>query len=172
MFSSAPAAPIRQRPNPRSGRPIFHPRSYRHRVTPALLRQGARDHPGCASASASKAAGRPHSALGALGYKDTGQAPPVYRSRAPRSFGGARTARYLKRQNNEFHSRLVVVQKQHFGRSVFSLIVAGCSVFSGCSLERGWRCQCSPVPKSQKIIDLALSPIVILGRERIDAGID
>jgi hypothetical protein len=34
------------------------------------------------------------------------------------------------------------------------------------------RCQCSPVPKSQKIIDLALSPAVILGRERIDAGID
>jgi len=30
----------------------------------------------------------------------------------------------------------------------------------------------SPVPKSQKIIDLALSPAVILGRERIDAGID
>jgi hypothetical protein len=34
------------------------------------------------------------------------------------------------------------------------------------------RCECSPVPKSQKIIDLSLSPAVILGRERIDAGID
>jgi hypothetical protein len=29
-----------------------------------------------------------------------------------------------------------------------------------------------PVPKSQKIVDLALSPAMILGRERINAGID
>jgi hypothetical protein len=34
------------------------------------------------------------------------------------------------------------------------------------------RRECPPVPKSQKIINLALSPAVILGRERIDAGID
>ena len=33
------------------------------------------------------------------------------------------------------------------------------------------RRECPPVPKSQKIINLALSPSV-LGRERIDAGID
>jgi hypothetical protein len=33
-----------------------------------------------------------------------------------------------------------------------------------------WRCTGSPVPKSQKIIDLALSPAVILGRERVDAA--
>jgi hypothetical protein len=34
------------------------------------------------------------------------------------------------------------------------------------------RRDCPPVPKSQKIVDLALSPAVILGCERIDAGID
>jgi hypothetical protein len=34
------------------------------------------------------------------------------------------------------------------------------------------RRECPPVPKSQKIVDLALSPAMILGRERIDAGID
>jgi len=34
------------------------------------------------------------------------------------------------------------------------------------------RRKCPPVPKSQKIINLALSPSVILGRERIDACID
>ena len=34
------------------------------------------------------------------------------------------------------------------------------------------RRECPPVPKSQEIINLALSPTVILGRERIDAGID
>ena len=34
------------------------------------------------------------------------------------------------------------------------------------------RRECPPVPKSQKIINLALSPAVILGRARIDAGID
>jgi hypothetical protein len=34
------------------------------------------------------------------------------------------------------------------------------------------RRECLPVPKSQKIINLALSPAMILRRERIDAGID
>jgi hypothetical protein len=34
------------------------------------------------------------------------------------------------------------------------------------------RRECPAVPKSQKIINLALSPAVILGRERVDAGID
>ena len=34
------------------------------------------------------------------------------------------------------------------------------------------RRKCPSVPKSQKIVDLALSPAMILGRERIDAGID
>jgi hypothetical protein len=34
------------------------------------------------------------------------------------------------------------------------------------------RRECPPVPKSQKIVDLALSPAMVLGRQRIDAGID
>jgi hypothetical protein len=34
------------------------------------------------------------------------------------------------------------------------------------------RRRCPPVPKSQKIVNLALSPAMILSRERIDAGID
>jgi len=34
------------------------------------------------------------------------------------------------------------------------------------------RRECLTVPKSQKIVNLALSPAMILSRERIDAGID
>jgi hypothetical protein len=34
------------------------------------------------------------------------------------------------------------------------------------------RRQCPPASKPQKIVDLALSPAVILGRERVDASID
>ena len=34
------------------------------------------------------------------------------------------------------------------------------------------RRECTPVTKSQKIVNLALSPAMILSRERIDAGID
>jgi hypothetical protein len=52
-----------------------------------------------------------------------------------------------------------------------SPIVADCSVFR-MFIGTWGRCECSPVPKSQKIIDLALSPAVILGGERIDAGVD
>jgi hypothetical protein len=32
--------------------------------------------------------------------------------------------------------------------------------------------RCLPVPKSQKIVNLALSPAMILSREGIDAGVD
>jgi hypothetical protein len=34
------------------------------------------------------------------------------------------------------------------------------------------RRKCPPVPKPHKVVNLALSPTVILGRKRIDAGID
>jgi hypothetical protein len=40
----------------------------------------------------------------------------------------------------------------------------------GCSLIS--RRECLSVPKSQKIINLALSPAMVLSRERIDTGID
>jgi hypothetical protein len=49
---------------------------------------------------------------------------------------------------------------------------------SSCPRVQAARCsltprrECPPVTKSQKIINLALSPAMVLGRERIDAGID
>jgi len=39
-------------------------------------------------------------------------------------------------------------------------------------LRRGLHGLWSPVPKPQKILDLAFPPAMILGRERIDTGID
>ena len=51
------------------------------------------------------------------------------------------------------------------------MIPADISGLRDCFFLASWR-DCPPTSKSQKVVDLALSPAMILGRERIDASID
>jgi hypothetical protein len=48
---------------------------------------------------------------------------------------------------------------------------ADISSLKDCIFLIPWR-DCPPTSKPQKVVDLALSPAMILGRERIDASID